>query len=164
MISLSRKKVSIIGKLTLTILVVYSLGFVAYRAITFYKIYFEKETLTEQLQVKRNETNSLKRQVELSKKKIEDTEKLYISKEELETKVKDIFGRMSILDYNLKYIDSKKMCLDRYIIISQVSAQSEDGLKAAEGILAYIGSVKKSEKNDTIYFVDYITKEKEIKK
>ncbi|MBU0925607.1 hypothetical protein KKG81_12025 [bacterium] len=164
MISLSRKKVSIIGKLTLTILVVYSLGFVAYRAITFYKIYFEKETLTEQLQVKRNETNSLKRQVELSKKKIEDTEKLYISKEELETKVKDIFGRMSILDYNLKYIDSKKMCLDRYIIISQVSAQSDDGLKAAEGILAYIGSVKKSEKNDTIYFVDYITKEKEIKK
>jgi hypothetical protein len=164
MISLSGKKVSIIGKLTLIILVVYSLGFVAYRAITFYKIYFEKETLTEQLQVKRNETNSLKRQVELSKKKIEDTEKLYISKEELETKVKDIFGRMSILDYNLKYIDSKKMCLDRYIIISQVSAQSEDGLKAAEGILAYIGSVKKSEKNDTIYFVDYITKEKEIKK
>lgn len=164
MISLSRKKVSIIGKLTLTILVVYSLGFVAYRAITFYKIYFEKEALTEQLQVKRNETNSLKRQVELSKKKIEDTEKLYISKEELETKVKDIFGRMSILDYNLKYIDSKKMCLDRYIIISQVSAQSDDGLKAAEGILAYIGSVKKSEKNDTIYFVDYITKEKEIKK
>lgn len=164
MISLSRKKVSIIGKLTLIILVVYSLGFVAYRAITFYKIYFEKEALTEQLQVKRNETNSLKRQVELSKKKIEDTEKLYISKEELETKVKDIFGRMSILDYNLKYIDSKKMCLDRYIIISQVSAQSEGGLKAAEGILAYIGSVKKSEKNDTIYFVDYITKEKEIKK
>ncbi|MDZ7818123.1 MAG: hypothetical protein U5K55_05710 [Aliarcobacter sp.] len=147
----------------MTILVVYSLGFVAYRAISFYKIYFDKEALTEQLQVKRNETSSLKDEVELSKKKIEDTQKKYITKEELEIKVKDIFTRMSILDYNLKYIDSKKMCLDRYVIISQVSAQSEDGLKAAEGILAYIGAVKKSEKNDTIYFVDYITKPKEIR-
>lgn len=163
MISLSRKKVSIIAKLSLLILIIYSLGFISYRAITFYKIYFEKQTLTEQLQIKKNETNSLKRQVELSKKKIEDTQKKYITKEELELKVKDIFSRMSILDYNLKYIDSKKMCLDRYIIISQVSAQSENGLKAAEGILAYIGSVKKSEQNSTIYFVDYITKAKEIK-
>lgn len=163
MISLSRKKVSIIAKLSLIILIIYSLGFIAYRAITFYKIYFEKQTLTEQLQIKKNETSSLKRQVELSKKKIEDTQKKYITKEDLELKVKDIFSRMSILDYNLKYIDSKKMCLDRYIIISQVSAQSENGLKAAEGILAYIGSVKKSEQNNTIYFVDYITKAKEIK-
>lgn len=146
MISLSRKKVSIIAKLSLLILIIYSLGFISYRAITFYKIYFEKQTLTEQLQIKKNETNSLKRQVELSKKKIEDTQKKYITKEDLELKVKDIFSRMSILDYNLKYIDSKKMCLDRYIIISQVSAQSENGLKAAEGILAYIGSVKKVSK------------------
>lgn len=163
MISLSRKKVSIIAKLSFLILIIYSLVFMSYRAITFYKIYFEKQTLTEQLQIKKNETNSLKRQVELSKKKIEDTQKKYITKEELALKVKDIFSRMSILDYNLKYIDSKKMCLDRYIIISQVSAQSENGLKAAEGILAYIGSVKKSEQNNTIYFVDYITKAKEIK-
>lgn len=163
MISFSRKKISIITKLVLFILVVYSLGFVTYRVITFYKIYFEKTTLTEELQKKRSETNSLKRQVELSSKKIEKIENKYIKKEELETKVKDIFRRMSIFDYNLKYIDSKKMCLDRYIIISQVSSQSEEGKKAAEGILAYLGTVKKSEQNDTIYFVDYISSPREIK-
>ena len=163
MISLSRKKVSIIAKLSLIILIIYSLGFIAYRAITFYKIYFEKQTLTEQLQIKRNETSSLKKQVENSKKQILDVEAKFITKEELEPKIKDIFQRMSVFDYNLKYIDAQKMCLDRYIIVSQVSAKSETGLKAAQGILEYIGKVKKSEKNDTIYFVDYVTKAKNVK-
>lgn len=163
MISLSNKKVSILGKLTLIILVVYSLGYVAYRAISFYKIYFEKQTLTEQLQIKINETSSLKKQVENSKKQILDIEAKFITKEELEPKIKDIFQRMSVFDYNLKYIDAQKMCLDRHIIVSQITSQSEDGLKAALGILSYLGPVKKSEKNDTIYFVDYISKAREIK-
>jgi hypothetical protein len=29
--------------------------------------------------------------------------------------------------------------------------------------LSYLGSIKKSDTNDTIYFVDYISKPKEIK-
>jgi hypothetical protein len=162
MISISNKKLSLISKTTIFLLILYSLSFVSYRAISYYKIYFEKEALTNDLQLKKNETNSLKRLVDNSKKKIEDIEKQYITKEELETKVKDIFGRMSILDYELKYVDAQKMCLDRFIIVSQVTAQSEDGLKAAEGILGYIGDIKKSEKNSTIYFVNYISKPKEI--
>jgi hypothetical protein len=162
MISISNKKLSLISKTTIFLLILYSLSFVSYRAISYYKIYFEKEALTNDLQLKKNETNSLKRLVDNSKKKIEDIEKQYITKEELETKVKDIFGRMSILDYELKYVDAQKMCLDRFIIVSHVTAQSEDGLKAAEGILGYIGDIKKSEKNSTIYFVNYISKPKEI--
>jgi hypothetical protein len=70
---------------------------------------------------------------------------------------------MSILDYNLRYIDAKQMCIDRHILVTQVSSASEDGLKAALGILSYLGSIKKSDTNDTIYFVDYISKPKEIK-
>jgi cell division protein FtsB len=163
MISISNKKLSFISKTTIIVLILYTLGFVSYRAISYYKIYFEKEALTNDLQLKKNETNSLKRLVDNSKKKIENIKKAYITKEELEPKVKEIFQRMSILDYELKYIDAQKMCLDRFIIVSQVSAKSEDGLKAAEGILGYIGKIKKSEKNSTIYFVDYIAKPKEIK-
>jgi hypothetical protein len=163
MISFSAKKISYISRLILMILVIYSIGFIAYRAANFYKIYYEKEKLTSELQMKKNETNSFKRQVELSKKRIEELEKKYIKKEELEVKVKDIFTRMSILDYNLRYIDAKPMCIDRHILVTQVSAASEDGLKAALGILSYLGSIKKSDTNDTIYFVDYISKPKEIK-
>jgi cell division protein FtsB len=163
MISISNKKLSFISKTTIIVLILYTLGFVSYRAISYYKIYFEKEALTNDLQLKKNETNSLKRLVDNSKKKIENIKKAYITKEELEPKVKEIFQRMSILDYELKYIDAQKMCLDRFIIVSQVSAKSEDGLKAAEGILGYIGKIKKSEKNSTIYFVDYIAKPKEVK-
>ena len=35
--------------------------------------------------------------------------------------------------------------------------------KEEEGILEYISNIKKSDNNATIYFVDYITKPKEIK-
>ena len=163
MISISNKKLSLISKTTIIVLILYTLGFISFRAISYYKIYIEKEALTNDLQLKRNETASLKRLVDNSKKKIEDIEKLYITKEELEPKVKEIFQRMSILDYELKYVDAQKMCLDRFIIVSQVTAQSENGLKAAEGILGYIGNIKKSDNNATIYFVDYISKPKEIK-
>lgn len=163
MISVSNKTVSYISKIGLTVLGIYTVGFFAYKTVMYYKIAFEKEKLEIVLQEKRAQTNDIKNKVELSKKKIETLEKQYITKEELEVKVKDIFGRMSILDYELKYLDSKKMCIDRHIIVAQVSAQSENGLKAAEGILSYIGKIKKSDKNDTIYFVDYISTPKEIK-
>ena len=163
MISISNKTVSYISKIGLSILGVYVIGFLAYKTIIYYKIANEKEQLEIVLQEKRNETNNLKNNVELSKKKIETLEKQYITKEELEIKVKDIFSRMSVLDYELKYLDSKKMCIDRHIIIAQVTAQSENGLKAAEGILSYIGKIKKHDTNDSIYFVDYISTPKEIK-
>lgn len=163
MISISNKTVSYISRVGLTILAVYTVSFFAYKTIIYYKIAFEKEQLEIVLQEKRAETNSLKSKVDASKNKIETVEKQYISKEELETRVKEIFERMSVLDYEIKYLDSKKMCLDRYVIVTQVSAQSEKGLQAAEGILSYIGDIKKSEKNDSIYFVDYISKARETK-
>lgn len=163
MISIANKTVSYISKVGLTILVGYTILFLAYKTIIYYKIAIEKEQLEVVLQEKRVETNNLKSKVEASKNKIEAVEKQYISKEELETKVKDIFERMSVLDYEIKYLDSKKMCLDRYLIVTQVSAQSEKGLQAAEGILSYIGNIKKSEKNESIYFVDYVSKAREIK-
>ncbi len=163
MISIANKTVSYISKVGLTILVGYTILFLAYKTIIYYKIAIEKEQLEVVLQEKRVETNNLKSKVEASKNKIEAVEKQYITKEELETKVKDIFERMSILDYEIKYLDSKKMCLDRYLIVTQVSAETEKGLQAAEGILSYIGKIKKSEKNDSIYFVDYVSKAREIR-
>lgn len=163
MISISNKTVSYISKIGLTFLGIYTVGFLAYKTIIYFKIANEKEKLTLVLQEKRALTDDLKKQVELSKKKIETVEKQYINKEELETKIKEIFSRMSVFDYELKYLDSKKMCLDRYLIVTQVSAQSEDGLKAALGILAYIGNIKKHDQNDSIYFIDYISTPKENK-
>jgi uncharacterized FlaG/YvyC family protein len=163
MISISKKTVSTITKIGLFVFVIYIIGYVFFKTASYYKIYYEKEQLTKELQMKKNETNSLKRQLENTKKRIENTQKQYISKEELDTKIKDIFKRMSILDYNLKFIDSKKMCVDRYVLITQVTAESDKGLIAGEGILSYIGEVKKSDKNPSIYFVDYVTKAKEVK-
>ncbi|MDD3007459.1 MAG: hypothetical protein PHQ70_01195 [Arcobacter sp.] len=163
MISISNKTIANTSKLIISILVIYTLVYVGFKAMNYYKSYYEKEKLTNDLQLKRDETNSLKTKANESKKRIEDLEKSYMTKEEIETKVKDIFSRMSLLDYQLDFIDSKKMCIDRYIIITRVNTQSENGLKAAEGILSYLGEIKKSDKDDTLYFVNYISKAKEIR-
>jgi hypothetical protein len=163
MISISQKKMGFITKMSLSILSIYTIFFVAYRVTTYYNILNEKERLTLELKKTKAEGESLKAQIENSKKKLANLEKSYMTKEEIETKVKDIFQRMSLFDYQLTYLDSKKMCIDRHILVVGVSAQSKDGLKAAEGILSYIGEIKKSDSSDKIYFVDYITKAKEVK-
>lgn len=164
MISLSKKTVSNITKIGLASLVVYTLGFAFYKVGTYYKTYFEKEKLLQELQIKKNETNSLKRQIKINQERIENLKASYIKKEELELKMKDIFQRMSLFDYELKFLDAKNMCIDRFVIVAQVSAESENGKKAGEGILSYLGKIKQSEQNDTIYFVDYISQQREIKK
>lgn len=161
MISISNKKLSKISKVVFAVLISYSLLFIFYRAIEYYKVYFEKQELTMQLQIKKNETENLKKGIELEKKRKESLEQSYMTKEEIDNKVKDIFSRMSIFDYELNYLDSKKMCIDRYVLVVNVNTQSENGKKAAEGILSYIGEVKKSDKEESIYYVDYLTKPKE---
>lgn len=164
MISINNKRFKLIIKVGLIIFVAYVIGFFFFKLASFFKIVYEKEKLTKELQIKKQETLSLKRKVVNKKEKMKEIESSYIKKEELDSKIKDIYKRMSVLDYNLKYLNSKKMCIDNYIIVTQLTARSEKGLKAGEGILSYLGEMRKSEKNDTIYFVNYISKPKDIKK
>jgi hypothetical protein len=164
MISINSKRFKLIIKVGLFIFVAYIIGFFFFKLASFFKLVYEKEQLTKELQIKKQETLSLKREVINTKAKMVEIESKYIKKEELDNKIKDIYKRMSVLDYNLKFLDSKKMCIDNYIIITQLIARSEKGLNAGEGILSYLGQMKKSEKNNTIYFVNYISKPKDIKK
>ena len=50
MISVSNKTVSYISKIGLTVLVIYTVGFFAYKTVMYYKIAFEKEKLEIVLQ------------------------------------------------------------------------------------------------------------------
>jgi hypothetical protein len=164
MISINSKRFKLIIKVGLIIFVSYLIGFVFFKLASFLKLAYEKDKLTSELQIKKQETLSLKRKVVNVKAKMVEVESKYIKKEEIDNKIKDIYKRMSVLDYNLKFLNSKKMCIDNYIIVTQLTARSEKGLKAGEGILSYLGEMKKSEKNNTIYFVNYISKPKDIKK
>lgn len=164
MISINNKKLKLIIKVGLIVFVSYIIGFFFFKLASFIKLSYEKERLTKELQVKKQETISLKRMVVNKKIKIKEIESRYIKKEELDSKIKDIYKRMSVLDYNLKFLDSKKMCIDNYIIVTQLTARSENGLKAGEGILSYLGEMKRSENKNTIYFVNYISEAKDIKK
>ena len=164
MISINNKRYKLIIKLSLLILLVYVIGFFFFQLTNFFKISFEKDKLTKDLQMKKQETISIKRKIARKQNKTKEIETSFIKKDDIDKKVKKIFKRMSVLNYNLKYLDSKKMCIDNYIFVTQLTARSEEGLKAGEGILSYLGEVKKSEKNNTIYFVNYILKPKDIKK
>ena len=75
MISISNKRISLISKITISVLILYILAFFSHRIVIYYKVYFEKEALTNDLQLKRNETASLKRLVDNSKKKIDNEAK-----------------------------------------------------------------------------------------
>lgn len=160
MISISNKNMSLFVKLGLIIITIYILGFIAFKAASYYRTIYQKEVLTKELNEKKLQTSSLKQKVKEMKEKTQLVKDSYITKDELEIKVKDIFKRYSLLDYDLKYLDAKEMCVDRYILVTQLVASSEKGLKAGEGILSYIGSMKKSESNETIYFIDYVSKQK----
>ena len=164
MISINNKRFKLIIKVGLIVFVTYFIGFFFFKLANFFKISYEKEQYTNELKIRKQETLSLKRKIVNKKEKMKEIESKNIKKEELDSKIKDIYKRMSVLDYNLKYLSSKKMCVDNYILVTQLTAKSEEGLKAGEGILSYLGQMKKSEKNNTIYFVNYISKPKDIKK
>ena len=163
MISFHPKLLSRITKIVLIGLVSYTLLFILFKAIGYFQAKKQKEDLVRDIQIQINERESIKTKVNEVKEKIENLEKSYIQKEELEGKIKDIFQRMSLLDYQLNYVDAKKMCIDRYIIVTRVNYESEKGLKAIEGILSYLGEIKKSENDENLYFVNYIATPRDIK-
>ena len=66
MISISSKTVSKINKIGIVFLIVYSFGFVVYKAGLYYKTYFEKEKLTNELQIKKSETEALKKKIDFA--------------------------------------------------------------------------------------------------
>ena len=164
MISINNKRFKLIIKLGLLIFIAYLIGFLFFKLASFFKLAYEKDVLAKELQIKKQETLSLKRKVASKKAEMVEVESRYIKKEEIDNKIKDIYKRMSVLDYNLKFLDSKKMCIDNYIIVTQLTARSKEGLKAGEGILSYLGEMKRSDTNNTIYFVNYISKPKDSKK
>lgn len=162
MISIHPKLVSKITKLVLIGLAIYTMLFILFKAISYFQSVKQKENLVRDIQIQKEQTDILKNRVNEVKKKIENLEKVYIQKEELEVKIKDIFQRMSFIDFQLNYVDVRKMCVDRYIIVARADYQSEKGLKAVEGILSYLGEIKKSENDENLYFVNYIAKPRQI--
>ena len=163
MISISTKKISFINKIVFILVAIYSLIFISYRLVEYYNRHNKVDILSQELKINKEKTKELKNKISLIKKRIKDVKKQYTTEKELESKVKGIFQRMSVLDYQINYLGAKKMCIDRYLLITEVDAQSEEGLTAAKGILSYIGNIKKSEDYDSVYFVDYIATPKRVK-
>jgi len=163
MISIKKKKLSFINKIILILSAVYCLYILGFKTYEYFEIVYQKNILSQEISVIKDEKNTLKDKVSTVKKDIKDIENNYLTQKELETKVNNIFERMSILDYEINLIGLKKMCIDRYVLITQVYSESEKGQSAAEGILSYLGNMKKSDDYEYVYFVDYISPGKRSK-
>lgn len=164
MISINTSKLKKFSKVSILLLVLYIIGFTVLKAATYYQTQKKKEYLAQELQNKKIEYSKLKLEVNKVKQKSQKVKDSYIKKDEIKNKVSEIFKRMSVFDYNLKYLDAKEMCVDRHIIIAQLTASTQKGVVAGEGILSYLGEIRKSDTNETLYFVDYIAKPRDIKK
>ena len=163
MISVSGKSLKNITKIVVIGVFTYSLLYLASTLKEYYETYKEKERLTIELQVRKDETLAVKEKINKTKEDIQKVENSYLKQDELANKVTEIFKRVSLLDYQIDYMDSKKICIDRYVLITKVNYESENGKQAIEGILNFIGETVQSEGNDKLYFVDYIAQPKDLK-
>ncbi|AZL53826.1 hypothetical protein [Aliarcobacter skirrowii] len=161
MISLSKKRIIKISKLSIILFLVYILFFFLISGFEYYKMYNEKVSLTKELDEKREVTNRIKDNIQNIKDKTNLVKSSYASKEEIDKKLKSIFNNFSLVDYNLSLIDTKQMCIDRYILIVDLESTTELGKIAGKKILEYLGEVKQRDEFENIYFVDYIQKPRE---
>lgn len=161
MISLSKKRIIKISKLSIILFLVYILFFFLISGFEYYKMYNEKVSLTKELDEKREVTNRIKDNIQNIKDKTNLVKSSYASKEEIDNKLKSIFNNFSLVDYNLSLIDTKQMCIDRYILIVDLESTTELGKIAGKRILEYLGEVKQRDEFENIYFVDYIQKPRE---
>lgn len=158
MISISNNSLKKYSKIIVLAMIAYSFFFMISSVIEYYQSYKDKEKLTNELQLKRDETSSLKQKITDLKEKTKRVQESYIKQDELKTRVAEIFDRVSLLDYQLKLLDVKPMCIDRHILVVNLFANSEEGYKAGEGILNYLGTTAKSDSGENLYFVNYIAK------
>ncbi|MDX4050708.1 hypothetical protein Q6A91_09225 [Aliarcobacter skirrowii] len=161
MISLSKKRIIKISKLSIILFLVYILFFFLISGFEYYKMYNEKVSLTKELDEKREVTNRIKDNIQNIKDKTNLVKSSYASKEEIDNKLKSIFNNFSLVDYNLSLIDTKQMCIDRYMLIVDLESTTELGKIAGKKILEYLGEVKQRDEFENIYFVDYIQKPRE---
>lgn len=161
MVSISKKTTKTIVKIGLLILFVYATYFFIQKGTKVYKSKDLKQNLENKITIAKNKTSNIKRQIVLLQQDRQRLQRVYVSQAELEKKIQNIYKRMSVFDYKLKFISAKKMCIDRYIIISQLTSSTKKGQKAGLGILKYLGETHKSGKSDTIYFTNFISKRKD---
>lgn len=163
MISISNNTLKKVSKTIILAMITYTLFFMTSTVIEYYQAYKNKERLTNELQIKRDETTALKQEINNLKEKTKIIQESYIKEDEIKIRVGEIFDRVSLLDYQLKLVDVKNECIDRHIIIARLYANSKNGFKAGEGIFNYLGETIKSEQDENLYFINYISRLRDIK-
>lgn len=160
MISISDNSLKKVAKYVVIAVVAYTIVFMTSTVVEYYKAYKDKEILTNELQQKRDETTALKQKINSLKDKIKVVQEGYIKEDEIRVRVAEIFDRVSLLDYQLKLLDVKNECIDRHILVVKLYANSENGYKVGEGIFNYLGETVRSDQDENLYFINYISRQR----
>ena len=160
MISIKNKNLFKLIKLVFIFLFGYSLVFFMQLFYITYQSSEKKDVLLNKIHVLKIEHTALKTNVHKEKGKITLIKKSYLSKEELERKISAIFLRLNFLDFEIVNLASRKMCINRYILINKIKAKDEKALKAAQHVLSFLGESVVSKNDSSIYYVNYKMEEK----
>ena len=160
MISIKKDKNTKLIKLLFTILAVIIFLFIVKQSYISFVNKSKVESLKTQIELQKNSNDHLINKTKNFQRKTKETIESYATTEEIETRLKDIFKRMSILDYELILLTTKKMCIDRHVLVARLDYKNQNAKKAGLGILNYLGTTKQSLKDENVYFVDYIADKK----
>ncbi len=138
------------------LLFLYSGIFLVHSFYTQYKLAQINSQIESNLRLKKLENKNLSQRNKRLSIKIKSIKASYLTQKELEEKITGIYERMSLLNYNISLIKSQKMCINHYILVNQVSANTKEGTKEAFELLSFLGTTKQSSSNESIYFLDLV--------
>lgn len=160
MINLSKERLILLTKIILGIIIVYTLIISSMKLYVAYQLSKKTNTIIEEIKLKKSHSKKTKQRVHDIQNKITLLNNNYKSKKELEEQISIVFERVSILDYNIQLLDTKKMCIDRYFLVTSITANSEEDKKSALSIISYLGNVHQNQENENLYFIDFINEKK----
>jgi len=98
-------------------------------------------------------------------KKVDEISKIeatYDTEKNVQLKLERIFKKLS-LQHKLTLMSLNKLCIDHYIIVAKVDSNNQEVIENFIKILSHLGTVKQSDKNKNILYIDYIM-EKNMRK
>lgn len=159
MFSINQKTVNKITFLFITILITY----LSYFASIKYQEYKTSVVLKKNLiEIDRLKKLSFDKMMKVNEEYL-NLNKVYGSEDDVKDNLKEIFVKLSNKNNYIQLISLKKLCIDRYLVIINLTSYNEEYITMVNGFFNKLGQTVQSKKNDKIYYIDYIINTKEIK-
>jgi hypothetical protein len=163
MISIKHNYFKIVVSLIFCYLIVYSSFYLFKANKTYQENMAEKNLLELKLQSIKQKNKETIAKITQTIEEIAKTEKSYDAQNIVESKLKKIFARLSF-QYKISLFSLHKLAINHYIIVAKVDSNNQQVINDFVQVLSQLGSIKQSEKNRSILYIDYIMEKNNEKK